>query len=173
MCIRDRPRVTYGFNGNVGYKSFDLSFGSFGLAGAKIYNGKKAARGTNQLTDNVEAAVAKDRWTPNNTNTKVPRAITGALPASTYFIESGDFFRLNNLTLGYTLKTSWLDRAKVSNCRIYLSAQNLFTITPYSGFTPEILTVNADARVASLSQGVDLNTYPAVRTYVLGLNLSF
>jgi TonB-linked SusC/RagA family outer membrane protein len=168
-----QPRVTYGFNGNVGYKSFDLSFGSFGLAGAKIYNGKKAARGTNQLTDNVEAAVAKDRWTPNNTNTKVPRAITGALPASTYFIESGDFFRLNNLTLGYTLKTSWLDRAKVSNCRIYLSAQNLFTITPYSGFTPEILTVNADARVASLSQGVDLNTYPAVRTYVLGLNLSF
>ncbi len=168
-----QPKVTYGFNGNVSYKSFDLSFGSFGLAGAKIYNGKKAARGTNQLTDNIEAAIAKDRWTPNNTNTKVPRAITGALPASTYFIESGDFFRLNNLTLGYTLKTSWLDRAKVSNCRIYLSAQNLFTITPYSGFTPEILTVNADARVASLSQGVDLNTYPAVRTYVLGLNLSF
>lgn len=168
-----QPKVTYGFNGNIGYKNFDLSFGSFGLAGAKIYNGKKAARGTNQLTDNVEAAVAKNRWTPNNTNTKVPRANAGALPASTYFIESGDFFRLNNLTLGYTLKTSWLDRAKVSNCRIYLSAQNLFTITPYSGFTPEILTVNADARVASLSQGVDLNTYPAVRTYVLGLNLSF
>ncbi|MCH5599662.1 TonB-dependent receptor [Niabella ginsengisoli] len=169
-----QPKVTYGLNGNVSYKNIDLSFGSFGLAGAKIYNGKKAARGANQLTDNVEASVAKNRWTPNNPNTNVPRANASALPASTYFVESGDFFRLNNLTVGYTVKSSWLERAKVSNCRFYLSAQNLFTITPYSGFTPEILTVDpGNPRNASLAQGVDLNTYPSVRTYVLGLNLSF
>ncbi|MBZ4189142.1 TonB-dependent receptor [Niabella beijingensis] len=169
-----QPKITYGVNGNIAYKNFDLSFGGYGLSGAKIYNGKKAARGVNQLTDNVEASVAKNRWTPNNTNTGVPRANAGALPASTYFIESGDFFRLNNLTIGYTMKSPFLDRIKVSNCRLYLSAQNLFTITPYSGFTPEILTVNAgDPRAASLDQGVDLNTYPSVRTYVIGINLGF
>ena len=164
-----QPKLTYGFNGNVGYKAFDLSFGTFGTVGSKIYNAKKAARGSIQQTDNIEASVARDRWTPNNTNTGVPRATLGQLPASTYFLESGDFFRLNNLTIGYTI--GGLNKTGISNLRVYVTAQNLFTITPYSGFTPEIRTADGDK--ASLNQGVDVNTYPATRTFAFGVNLGF
>jgi TonB-linked SusC/RagA family outer membrane protein len=166
-----QPKLTYGFNGNVGYKGFDLNFGFYGTAGSKIYNGKKAARGTNQLTDNIEASVAKDRWTPNNPSSTVPRATAGALQASTYFLEKGDFLRLNNLTLGYTLPTAMLAKAKIANLRLYVTGQNLFTLTGYSGFTPEILTAAGDR--ANLNQGVDVNTYPSTRTFAFGINLGF
>ncbi|MBC7566665.1 MAG: hypothetical protein H7223_06835 [Pedobacter sp.] len=166
-----QPKLTYGFNGNVGYKGLDLNFGFYGTAGSKIYNGKKAARGTNQLTDNIEASVAKDRWTPNNPSSTVPRATAGALKASTYFLEKGDFLRLNNLTLGYTLPTAMLAKAKISNLRLYVTGQNLFTLTGYSGFTPEILTAAGDR--ANLNQGVDVNTYPSTRTFAFGINLGF
>lgn len=164
-----QPKITYGFNGNASYKTFDVSFGTFGTAGSKIYNAKKAARGSIQQTDNIEADVARDRWTPNNTGTGVPRATLGQLPASTYFLESGDFFRLNNLAIGYTIPG--LNKTGITGLRIYVTAQNLFTITPYSGFTPEIRTADGDR--ASLNQGVDVNTYPATRTFAFGVNLGF
>jgi TonB-linked SusC/RagA family outer membrane protein len=163
-----QPKLTFGLNGNVAYKGVDLNFGFYGTAGSKIYNGKKAARGTSQLTDNIEASVAKDRWTPNNPSSTVPRATAGALQASTYFLEKGDFLRLNNLTLGYTLPKAMLAKAKISNLRLFVTGQNLFTLTGYSGFTPEILN-SGD----SLSQGVDVNTYPSTRTFAFGINLGF
>lgn len=166
-----QPKLTYGFNGNVTYKDFDLSLGLYGTVGSKIYNGKKAARGTNQLTDNIEADVARDRWTPNNPNTGVPRATAGALPASTYFLESGDFLRLNNLTIGYTLPKSLVGKAHITNLRVYVTAQNLFTITPYHGFTPEVQAAAGDK--VNLNQGVDTNTYPSTRTFALGVNVGF
>ena len=167
--------MTYGLNGSVSYKSFDINFGLFGTQGSKIYNGKKAVRGVNQLTDNLEASVAKDRWTPNNPSNKVPRATIGALPASTYFVESGDFLRLNNLTIGYTLPKTLLSKVHISNMRFFLTAQNLFTITSYSGFTPEIQPSIPGAKVesANLNQGIDLNTYPSTRTFAFGVNVGF
>lgn len=166
-----QPKLTYGFNGNLTYKAFDLSIGMYGTAGSKIYNGKKAARGTNQLTDNIEADVAKNRWTPNNTNGGVPRATAGPLPASTYFLESGDFLRMNNLTIGYVLPQSLIKKAHITSFRAYVTAQNLFTITPYSGFTPEIQAAAGDK--TNLNQGLDVNTYPSTRTFAFGVNVGF
>lgn len=163
-----QPKLTFGLNGNVGYKGFDLSFGAYGTSGGKIYNGKKAVRGTD-ARDNIETEVVKNRWTPDRPNTNVPRATTGLLPASTYFIESSDFFRLNNLTLGYTLNNSSLDKIKVTSLRIYVTAQNLFTITPYSGFTPEIFKGDG----TPLNGGIEFNTYPSTRTFAFGVNLGF
>jgi TonB-dependent starch-binding outer membrane protein SusC len=170
-----QPKVTYGFSGNVGYKNFDLSFNTYGTAGSKIYNGKKAARGTIQQSDNIEAEIARNRWTPNNPNTNIPRATLAALPASTFFVESGDFFRLNNLTIGYTLPKGTLDKAGINNLRVYLTAQNLLTITPYTGFTPEMRASDDPAKpgAAVLNQGVDINTYPTTRTFAFGVNLGF
>ncbi|ANE53266.1 hypothetical protein SY85_01990 [Flavisolibacter tropicus] len=170
-----QPKVTYGINGTVGYRDFDLSINTYGLAGSKIYNGKKAARGTIQQTDNIEADVARHRWTPNNPNTDVPRATLGALPASTYFVESGDFFRINNLTVGYTFPSGKLEKARISSLRVYLTAQNLLTITPYTGFTPEMRAADDPAKpgAAVLNQGVDINTYPTTRTFAFGVNLGF
>ena len=161
-----QPNFTYGVNGNLAYKGFDLNFTSYGQAGGKIYNGKKAARGVNQLTDNVEADVAKNRWTPNNRNTNVTRAHTGALPASTYYLERADFFRLNNLTIGYTVSSKMFERGPITGIRVYFTGQNLFTLTPYSGFTPEINN-------SILNNGVDVNTYPSTRTFAFGLNVGF
>ena len=91
-----QPKFTFGLNGSVSYKAFDLSIGAYGTVGSKIYNGKKAAR-FNQK-DNVEASVANNFWSFKNYTSNVPRAHLNALPQSTYFIESGDFARINNLT---------------------------------------------------------------------------
>jgi len=160
-----QPKVTYGINGGLGYKTFDLSIGGYGTSGGKIYNGKKAAR--SDFRDNIETDVAKNRWTPNNPNTSIPRANLNELPASTYFLESGDFFRINNLTIGYTLPISTLASLKMQSVRVYATVQNLATFTSYSGFTPEISNGNA------LAGGIELAIYPTTRTFAVGVNVGF
>ncbi|MBA4166276.1 MAG: TonB-dependent receptor, partial [Chitinophagaceae bacterium] len=167
------PKVTYGISGNVGFMGIDLSIGTYGTAGGKIYNGKKNLRGSDPL-DNLETVEAVNRWTPNHTNTNVPRASFGKLPASTYFLEKGDFFRINNLTLGYTLPRTVLSGIHATNLRVYATVQNLATFTKYSGFTPEILPgAGTVSDPGVLSAGVDTNTYPTTRVWALGVNLSF
>lgn len=160
-----QPKVTYGVNGSVSYKTIDFSFGGYGTSGGKIYNGKKAARG--DFRDNIETDVANNRWTPNNTNTGIPRANTNELPASTYFLEKGDFFRINNLTLGYTLGSNILSRVKMQSVRIYVTAQNVATFTKYSGFTPEI------SNGGTLAAGIESAIYPTTRTFAFGVNVGF
>jgi TonB-dependent starch-binding outer membrane protein SusC len=160
-----QPKITYGINAGAGYKTFDLSIGGYGTGGGKIYNGKKAARG--DFRDNIETDVAKNRWTPNNTNTGVPRANLDELPASTYFLEKGDFFRINNLTLGYTLPAKTIGTLKMQSLRVYATVQNLATFTNYSGFTPEISSGN------TLAGGIESSIYPTTRTFAFGVNVGF
>ncbi|MGI8636832.1 MAG: SusC/RagA family TonB-linked outer membrane protein, partial [Segetibacter sp.] len=160
-----QPKFTYGINGGVSYKTLDMSFGTYGTSGGKIYNGKKAARA--DTMENVETVVAKNRWTPNNPNSNIPRANLSALPASTYFIESGSFFRINNVTIGYTLPKSVLSTYKIQNFRVYITAQNLATFTGYSGFTPEIVSGS------TLDAGIEQRIYPSTRTFAFGVNLGF
>ncbi|GAB4093701.1 TonB-dependent receptor [Flaviaesturariibacter terrae] len=159
------PKVTLGLNSSFTYKNFDLSIAIYSALGSKIYNGKKAAR-FNQR-DNVEASVADDRWTFSNYASDVPRANLNALPHSTYFLESGSFARINNLTLGYTVSGDRWSRWGVKGLRVYVTAQNLATFTKYSGFTPELASADP------LSQGIELNAYPTTRTYAFGVNLNF
>lgn len=160
-----QPKFTYGINGGLSYETLDFSFGTYGTSGGKIYNGKKAARADSR--DNIETDIAQNRWTPNNPNTNVARANLNALPASTYFIESGSFFRINNLTLGYTLARNFLSKYKIQNFRIYVTVQNLATITGYSGFTPEIISGS------TLDAGIEQHIYPTSRTFAFGVNLGF
>lgn len=160
-----QPKLTFGINGGVNFKAFDFSFNTYGTAGGKIYNGKKAARIDSR--DNIETDVAKNRWTPNNPNTGIPRANLSQLPASTYFLEKGDFFRINNLTLGYTLSKDLLSRFKIQSLRVYATAQNIATITGYSGFTPEI------SNTSTTGGGIELAIYPTTRTFALGVNVGF
>lgn len=161
-----QPKFTYGVNGGVNFKSFDLSFNTYGMSGNKIYNGKKAARTDSR--DNIETDVAIDRWTPNNSSSDVPRANLNQLPASTYFLENGSFFRINNLTIGYSLPKNLLSRIKAQNLRVYVTAQNLATFTGYSGFSPEI-----NNGTSTLSGGIELGIYPTTRTFAVGVNLGF
>lgn len=159
-----QPKFYYGINTGLNFTHFDLSADFFGNAGNKVYNGKKAFR--YETTDNIEASYADKRWKATRPSQTDPATLPGNIPASTYFIESGSFLRLNNLTLGYTIAKTALHRAKIANVRLYLTSQNLFTATPYTGFTPEL-------PAGVLDSGIETNAYPTTRTFAFGLNVNF
>ena len=159
-----QPKAYYGINLSLGYKRWDLSTSVYGNAGNQVYNGKKGFR---QLaTDNVEQDMVYNRWTSSNHTQKEPAANVGGLDASTYFVESGAFVRINNLTLGYTIPTTALQRFKLYSFRIFATSQNLFTYKKYSGFTAEL---PGDP----LNAGIELSSYPTTRTIALGVNIGF
>lgn len=160
-----QPKYFGGFNLGVNYYSFDLSADFYGNWGNKIYNGKKNARGSNN--DNIEASYALARYTTANPSSTDPDQITQGTPPSTYFIESGAFLRLNNLTIGYTLPDLMLKRMGMSKLRLYVTSQNLFTAKRYSGSSPELF--NSDI----LSSGIDATNYPVTRTFAFGVNVQF
>ena len=159
-----QPPVYYGINGGLTYKGVDFSFVFSGNLNNELYNYKKQARFAS--TDNVEASFAQDRWTPTNPSQSTPRALMASMPNSTYFIEKGAYLRLNNVVLGYTVPVDFVQKARISSVRIYLSGQNLFTATKYSGFTPELPGGPLDA-------GIENTTYPTARTLTVGLNAKF
>lgn len=160
-----QPRAYFGFNGEVSYKAFDLSFDIYGNVGNKVYNGKKALRLSG--LDNVEKSIAYDRWTPGSGIQDEPAANSGFLPASTYYVESGDFIRLNNVTLTYNLPAAWAKKVRLSNAKVFITGQNLVTLQKFTGFTPELLD-SSPTRA-----GIELNAYPQTRTIAGGINISF
>lgn len=172
-----QPKFFYGLNLGINYKGFDLSADFYGNAGNKIYNGKKAFR--SDVADNIESKYADARWKADRPSTSDPRVISSQTPASTYFLESGSFFRLNNLTIGYRLPETSMKRIGISNFRIYLTAQNLFTIKRFSGFSPDLPggTVDPSGSTSNkngvLDAGIEMNAYPITRTYAFGVNVSF
>ncbi|MEO7991804.1 MAG: TonB-dependent receptor [Chryseolinea sp.] len=159
-----QPVAYYGINIGVNYKKFDFSLSIYGNAGNKVYNGKKAVRVSG--TDNIEKDLVYNRWTNANHTQSEPSANTGNQLASDYYVESGSFVRINNITLGYTLPASVLQRIKISSLRVYVTSQNLFTYKKYSGFTAEL---PGDP----LNSGIELSAYPTTRTISAGLNIGF
>ncbi|WP_027303311.1 SusC/RagA family TonB-linked outer membrane protein [Rudanella lutea] len=158
-----QPKLYFGVNGGFTYRNFDFSTDWYANFGNKVYNGKKAQRFGNE---NIEASRA-DRWTPTNPSTTEPRASNAVPIASTYYVESGSFFRVNNVTLGYTLPRELVSSLKVSRVRFYVTAQNALTIKAFSGYTPELPGSNP------LNAGVELSTYPVTSAYLAGLNIGF
>ncbi|HEY8734253.1 MAG TPA: TonB-dependent receptor, partial [Puia sp.] len=116
--------------------------------------------------DNIETDMAYNRWTSANHSQTQPGANSGNQLASTYFIESGSFVRLNNLTLGYTFRSSALEKIKIVSLRLFATAQNLYTWKKYSGFTSELPGSPTDS-------GIELNAYPTTRTISGGIFLGF
>lgn len=159
-----QPVAYFGFNAGVNFKNWDFSFDIYGNTGNKVYNGKKAVRVLG--TDNVEKDVVYKRWTPANRSQSEPGANVGNLPASTYYVESGSFARINNITIGYTFPVESLSSLKISGLRVFVTAQNLFTYKKYSGFTAELPGT-------PLNSGIELSAYPTTRTIAAGLNVDF
>ena len=153
------PTYNFGINIGMNYKQFDLTVSGYGAGGNKIYNGLKSTR---LGGENVPVDVYESRWTgPGSTNSN-PGANRDSR-ASNYYLENGDYFRINNITIGYTLpKVDF-----IANARIYISAQNPFLFTDYSGFTPEL---NSDGAPYGTT-GIELSAYPNTRTILMGLNL--
>ena len=164
------PKFTYSVNGNLTYKSFDFSIGFQGVVGNKIYNATcleltDVTRGSNYLSSTL------DYWTPENLNASSPRLVwndpnRNARSESDRYLESGSYFRLRNLQVGYTFPNV-LFKGFIQKARVYFNAENLFTITPYSGYTPDVNSSNV------YSRGFDEFIYPSNRTFMLGLNVTF
>jgi TonB-linked SusC/RagA family outer membrane protein len=160
-----QPKAYFGVNVTVNYKRWDFSTDLYGNVGNKVYNGKRAIRINGK--DNIESALVYNRWNgPSNPSQSQPGANTGNLLASDYFVEPGDFFRINNLTVGYTFSDAFLKKINISSFRVYATTQNLLTLKKYSGFTAELPG-------SPLDSGIELSSYPTTRTIALGINLNF
>ncbi|WP_439475504.1 SusC/RagA family TonB-linked outer membrane protein [Algoriphagus formosus] len=159
------PKVIYGLNTNFQYKNFDLGLNFNGTAGNKIYNHTTMSLFTkaqlSRSNNTTDFAVQFPEESFNNSNT-----------VSTRFLESGSFFRLNNATLGYNVNPGQLGIGNAFQAiRISLTGQNLFVITNYSGFDPEVNTGSTTAGIQTF--GIDRFTYPRARTFMVNLNLTF
>ncbi len=157
------PKSTYGINIDLSYKNVDFSVNGYGTLGAKVYNGKKAQRFSGE---NIEKSVATDYWTASNTDASNPAPFNSSPIASDFYLESGDFFRINNITLGYTFNDP-MDKVKA--IRLYFSAVNPIIFQKFSGYTPELAGDNDPYG----SAGIELDAYPAVRSFLVGLNVKF
>lgn len=156
------PKFSYGVNINLAYQNFDLSVDGFGVGGNKVYNGLKGTRIDGG--ENIAADTFNNRWTGPGTSNTNPGAERDAL-ASSYYLEDGDYFRINNITLGYT----FVDMFNISKLRIYGTAQNPFMFTKYSGFTPELNNSGTPSETA----GIELSAYPNIKTFIFGVNIEF
>jgi TonB-linked SusC/RagA family outer membrane protein len=175
MIIGDpNPDFTFGLNNTFTYKNFDINVFFQGAIGGDIYNltAVQLFNGdSNGLTDVL------DSWTPTNTDTDIPRAAIRGRERSSRFVESGSYGRLKNVALGYSLPVSpFLQKAKISGARVSVSAQNLLTITNYSGLDPEVSYFGSGGESsgdANVIQGHDYGNYPNLRSITASLNLKF
>ena len=160
------PKFTYGLNNTVTWKGFDLNAFIQGSQGNKVYNLNRVYTEGGLTSNGNSSTRVLARWTGAGTSNDVPRAISGDpnqnLRVSSYFVEDGSYLRLKVLTLGYTLPKAFLNRFGTQTVRVYGTAQNLVTLTKYSGFDPEVG-----------SSGIDRGIYPQSRVYLAGVSLGF
>ncbi|WP_188315930.1 TonB-dependent receptor [Chitinophaga agrisoli] len=173
------PDFTYGLNLNATWKGFDLNLMLQGVAGNQIYHANKVSNypmkyfNGNGIVNGVKDVL--NHWTPGSgvndqPGLKYTDANGNYVNASSFFVENGDYMRLRNVVIGYALPASLLQKnpsAMLKSVRVYVSAQNLFTFTGYSGFDPEI--GNTDP----LNSGIDTGVFPQPRTFMVGINVGF
>lgn len=162
-------KVEANLNLSASYKGLDFSAVIGSAFGHKLYNGiQYYYEGMNSASNFLSSTL--DAWTPEHTNTNVPRAIYGDpndnTRESTRFLENGDFVRLRQIQFGYTLPQALVKKISCDRIRFYVSAENLFTITGYSGANPEFSQ-------GVLNSGVDRFTYPFSRSYTVGAQVTF
>jgi TonB-linked SusC/RagA family outer membrane protein len=174
----NQPKFTYGFNGKVSCSNFDLDFIFQGSQGSKVVSLLHRFIGVNTGIYN-SYAFANDRWkSPTDPgNGTVQRVFTNAQNTggnnqlNSTWVYDASFLRLRNVTLGYNLPAALLSKVKLSTCRLYVSGQNLFTLSSYINYNPE--TSNLENGESPSVAGVDYGTYPLARTYTFGVNIGF
>jgi hypothetical protein len=161
------PDWTLGITGSVDYANFDLSFLFTGAFGQQIFNGAQRQ----DLSYTNMPASELGRWTGEGTSNEIPRYTwidaNNNNRVSDLYIENGSYLRLKNIQVGYTLPKSFLSKIGAGAWRFYVSAENLLTITGYSGADPEI------GAMSSFDIGIDRGIYPAARTFRFGTSISF
>ncbi len=159
------PTWTYGITITGAYKNFDFTIFGVGVAGNMIFQGLRRLDIAN--ANYQEAALG--RWTGEGTSNDYPRIVDGdpnnnfANP-SDFYLEKGDYFRFKTIQIGYTLPTAWLEKIKSDKIRVFVTAENLLTITNYTGYDPEI-----GGGIMSIDKGY----YPQAKTFMVGASLNF
>lgn len=167
------PKFTGGFNFTLRMKGFDFGAYLYSSLGNKIFNVSKWF--TDFYPSFQGAAISsrvKDSWTPTNTGATIPIFESASnfstnTQSNSFYVEDGSYLRLQNITLGYTLPANLLDRLKMTRLRVYGSANNLFTISGYSGLDPAV------GGAADTNFGIDVGNYPVTRQYTIGVNVGF
>ncbi|HAD95819.1 MAG TPA: SusC/RagA family protein, partial [Cryomorphaceae bacterium] len=168
------PDFIYGMRAEISYAGFDLAINLQGTEGNEILNLLRRYNANMEGNFN-NTTEALNRWRSpeepgNGEVNRANRKATGNNGrTSTWHLEDGSYIRIQNIALGYTLPEKWTKRVLVDRLRFYISVQNLYTWTDYSGYNPEVDLYNSDA----LTPGVDYGVYPLARTYSLGLNATF
>jgi TonB-linked SusC/RagA family outer membrane protein len=159
------PKFIFAMNNYFSYKNFDLSIFLQGVAGNDIINANRFWSEAMAVAQNQTTATL-ERWTGEGTSYTVPRAVFNDPNKNTRpsdrFVENGSYLRIKNITLGYTFPTKWLKKNILSSARLYVSGNNIYTFTNYTGFDPEVGV-----------SGIDNNVYPVTRTFSVGINLGF
>ncbi len=163
------PDFTYGINLTAEYKGFDISAFISGSQGNDVYNYEKIFTDFPTFVNGNRSTRVLDSWTPSNTNATLP-ALSNSITNSetqpnSYFVEDGSFMRMKNMQIGYSLPADVTEKIGMDSFRIFLQATNLFTITGYDGFDPEVISTD------NLSLAVDFQTYPTSQVFTLGVNL--
>ena len=169
VIISNQPAFTAGLTNTFNYKGFDLAIFFQASVGGKIYNANRAnlELGTGYVNSSTELL---NRWTPTNTNTDVKAAYQDpAITISDRFIEDATYYRLKNISLGYTIPTKIVKKANIKSLRVYISAQNAATWTKYTGYDPEV-SLNGQSLI---NKGIDSGVYPNNKSYQVGVSLSF
>ncbi|MGN8058310.1 SusC/RagA family TonB-linked outer membrane protein [Pedobacter sp. 22163] len=160
------PKFTYGLNTNFAYKNFDLTLDIQGVAGVDVFNANLSSRFGNE---NFTKDFFDNRWTgPGTSNTYPSADLAGGLnnAPNSFYVEKGDYIRLRNIQLGYSLPSAIVNKWKMQRLRVFLNAQNAVNIFGYKGFSPEVGGTPTNA-------GIDTNVYPLFATYNFGVNVTF
>ncbi|RSK45373.1 SusC/RagA family TonB-linked outer membrane protein [Hymenobacter rigui] len=173
------PDLTFGVNLNAGYKGFDLQASLVGSFGNDIVNANKGWWYSGSYNYNKIAGLEDKAWHGEGTSNSVPRVVANdnnqnLTRFSNFYVENGSYARVRNLQLGYTFSNGLTNTMRMKSLRLYVSGQNLFTFTKYSGLDPELGYGRSYTDGASaLNRGVDLGNYPTNRTFLAGANITF
>lgn len=170
------PDLIFGMNLNLAYGGFDFSAFFQGTYGNDIFFFNRWYTDFNTLKYNRGEEILYDAWTPENRDARLPlqdiRNTFSANSPNSYFVQDGSYLRAKNMVLGYTIP-SFVNRIGIDQFRVYVQAQNLFTLTNYEGMDPAMSQVNPSSGQADRSLGIDYGNYPVAQTFLFGVNVTF
>ncbi len=184
QTIIGNPHPDFQLGANIGlnWKAFDFNAFLFWNYGNEIYNYTKHYTDMRVFVGGVSSRLLNDTWTPQNTNAKLPQLQTGSNGftgfvtgnSNSYYVEDGSYLRAKTVQIGYTFPKGLASKLTLSNIRVYLQAQNLFTVTKYSGPDPDLSLINNNVNnIASDTYiGVDRAGFPNPKQFLFGVNIS-
>ena len=174
------PDLIAGLNATVTWKNWDFTMFWYSTLGNDLFNNTKFFTDFWGFDGNRSRRMLEQSWTPgaDNSNAILPildnKDNYSGANSSSYYVEDASFLRLKNMVLGYTLPKDWLKKANISNLRLYVQAENLLTITGYSGLDPEFTNASVgDGNGADLRRGLDMGGWPTTLRLLFGVNFSF